>query len=119
MVKEIEIFSVEENKSEIVKLENSSKSLQLEILSSVQIDQKRILIFGGVNYYIKDSRKCFVMNTENNALESKSSLIVPQVYTNSPIVYNNQVYVIGNEYYAKRRRIQIYDIEKDKWRLLY
>lgn len=117
MVKEIEEFKCKENLWQILPIED--RQLQLEILCSVQIDRETILIFGGVNQHIRDSKKCFAFNTKDHSISPKSPLAVPQVYINCPVYHNGKVFVIGNEYYVKKRRIQIYDVAKDKWRLLF
>lgn len=66
MVPEIELFDPATNEWKII--DPQYREIQLEIACAVQIAEKSILIFGGVNAMVKDSKKSFLFNTEDFSL---------------------------------------------------
>lgn len=119
MIQEIEEFKVELNEWSILTLKNASGWVPVEVCACIQISDEEILIFGGSDARIKDSQNSVVFKVTDNSFEKRSELKRPQVFVNTPFLYKNHVYALGNEYYMKQRNLHRYSIEKQEWSIIF
>ena len=119
MVNDIEEYCALKNEWNIINVKNVNLWTPVEVCACIQISEEQILIFGGSDAQIKDSANSLVFNVKDNSIEKKSDLKKAQVFVNSPFLYKNHVYALGNEYYMKHRNLHRYSIERNEWEIIF
>lgn len=100
MVKDIEEYNIETDTwKRIFKLKNFNQWVPVEVLCSVQVDKNKILIFGGCDKEVNDSKRSYILDMEKKELVRKKDMKKAHVFLYSPLLYGNHIYVLGNEYY--------------------
>ena len=115
MVSEIEEYSIKKDEWKIIRLTNPADWIPVEVCSSIQIKPDCLLIFGGSDLNIEDSKNSFIFTPSDLRIEKIDNLKKPQVFVNCPIFNGHYVYAPGNEYYVKSRNIHRFDVNALKW----
>lgn len=119
MIADIEEYDTATNVWKIIELERPAEWKHVEVCAAVQIRRGEIIIFGGSDINVEDSKYSFIAQIDKKQIMRGSDLKKPHVFVSSPFVYGNFVYAIGNEYYVKERTIHRYDIQKEVWDILF
>ena len=119
MMKEIEEYDVSKNIWKIVNLKWPQEWTPVEVCSTIQIDVNKVLVFGGSDINVEDSKESYVFNAENYCIEKCANLKKAHVFVTSPFLHGNFVFAVGNEYYVKTRNVHRYDISQDKWDIVF
>lgn len=119
MVHEIEEYCVFRNEWTILNVKNVNLWNPVEVCACIQISEDQILIFGGSDAHIKDSASSLIFNVKDYGIEKRNDLKKAQVFVNSPFLYKNHVYALGNEYYMKHRNLHRFSIEKNEWEIIF
>lgn len=115
MVSEVEEYWIDKNEWRLLRLSNQEEWIPVEVCSSIQIGEDKILVFGGSDLQIEDSKNSYVFTPSNLRITKTGPLKKPQVFVNSPFVNGNYVYAPGNEYYVKSRNIHRFNIKTMVW----
>jgi hypothetical protein len=115
MVVEVEEYSVALNSWTLLKIAGPDEWMPVEVCASVQIATDRILVFGGSDLQIEDSKQSYVFTPSELKMVKTQPLKKAQVFVNAPYVNGNYVYVPGNEYYVKSRNIHRFSIKSMQW----
>lgn len=118
MVEQIEEYSVDSDTWKVVQLANPSQWIPVEICASIQLDERRILVFGGSDAQITDSDFCYTFDVEDRAVTKIGGLKKAQVFISLPFSYGGSVYAVGNEYYVKTRSLHRFDKRELAWNLI-
>ena len=118
MINEIEEYNINKNIWKIVHLKNPAVWRPIEICASIQIMSNKIIIFGGSDHDVKDSKDCYIFNSDTFEMEKINCLRKPNVFVFVPFLYGNNVYAIGNEYYVKKKTIHRFDIKQKEWEII-
>lgn len=119
MVDQIEEYRVSTNEWKVVDLRNPSLWIPVEICASIQLNERKVLIFGGSDAQISDSDFCYLFDVEDKSVERIESLKKAQVFISLPFSYGGNVYAVGNEYYVKTRSLHRFDKSKMTWDLIF
>lgn len=119
MVNEIEEYCAFRNEWTILNVKNVNLWNPVEVCACIQISEDKILIFGGSDAHIKDSASSLIFNVKDYSIEKRSDLKKAQVFVNSPFLYKNHVYALGNEYYMKHRNLHRFSIERNEWEIIF
>jgi hypothetical protein len=119
MMDDIEEYEINKNIWKIIKLKSPHEWTPVEVCSTIQIGPGRILIFGGSDASIEDSKHSYVFNTDDYKLEKTSSLKKAHVFVSAPFLHGNHVFAVGNEYYVKTRNIHRFNIDKLEWEIVF
>jgi len=119
MVHEIEEYCAFRNEWTILNIKNVNLWNPVEVCACIQINEEQILIFGGSDAQIKDSASSLIFNVKDYSIEKRNDLKKAQVFVNSPFLYKNHVYALGNEYYMKHRNLHRYSIERNEWEIIF
>ena len=119
MVNDIEEYCVFRNEWTIISIKNVNLWNPVEVCACIQISESQILIFGGSDAHIKDSASSLIFNVGDYSIEKRSDLKKAQVFVNSPFLYKNHVYALGNEYYMKHRNLHRFSVEKNEWEIIF
>lgn len=118
MVSEIEEYSITKNVWRILRLSNFDEWIPVEVCASVQIAPGKILIFGGSDIHIDDSKNSYIFTPHDLKITKTVNLKKPQVFVNLPFVNGNFVFAPGNEYYVKSRNIHKFNIKTFTWDII-
>lgn len=118
MVDEIEEYCVKSNLWTVVNLHNPSLWIPVEICASIQLNESKILIFGGSDAQISDSDYCYMFDVNQYSIERIDNLGKAQVFISLPFSYGNHIFAVGNEYYVKTRSLHRFDKVELKWDLI-
>ena len=118
MINEIEEYDIGSDSWKIVHLKNEGVWRPIEICASIQVRSNQIIVFGGSDHDVKDSKECYVFDCESFEIRKIGGLRKPNVFVFVPFLYGNNVYAIGNEYYVKRKTIHRFDIRKMEWEIV-
>lgn len=119
MMEDIEEYNIAQNSWKIIKLSSPNEWTPVEVCSSIQIKSGKILIFGGSDASIEDSRQSYIFDTESFKLEKTNPLRKPHVFVSASFLHGNYVFAVGNEYYVKNRNIHRFNIEKNEWEIVF
>lgn len=119
MVHEIEEYRVDQNEWTILNIKNANFWVPVEVCACIQISEEEVLIFGGSDARIKDSQNSLVFRVTDNSFEKRGELKRPQVFVNTPFLYKNHVFALGNEYYMKQRNLHRFSLEKQEWSIIF
>ena len=119
MMEDIEEYDIARNVWRIVRLKTPNVWTPVEVCATIQIGPSKILIFGGSEASIEDSRNSYIFNTEDFNLEKTGPLKKAHVFVAAPFLHGNSVYAVGNEYYVKSRNVHRYNIEKEEWEIIF
>jgi N-acetylneuraminic acid mutarotase len=119
MMDDIEEYDISKNIWRIIKLQVPHEWTPVEVCSTIQIGPGRILIFGGSDASIEDSKYSYVFNTEDYKLEKTFPLKKAHVFVSAPFLHGNHVFAVGNEYYVKTRNIHRFNIDKLEWEIVF
>jgi hypothetical protein len=119
MMDDIEEYDISKNVWKIIKLKAPHEWTPVEVCSTIQIGPGRILVFGGSDASIEDSKHSYVFHTEDYMLEKTSSLKKAHVFVSAPFMHGNYVFAVGNEYYVKSRNIHRFNISKLEWEIVF
>ena len=119
MAEEIEEYSVETNVWTIIQLRNQNAFVPVEVCSAVQVAPGQIIVFGGSDSSVHDTSTTYIFEFPEFRVEKIGSLKKAHVFVNTPFVYGDHVFAIGNEYYVKNRNIHRFSISKHEWDLIY
>lgn len=119
MVDEIEEYNAVTDTWKVVELQNPTLWIPVEICASIQLDEKRVIVFGGSDSQITDSDFCYTFDVEENKIERIDSLKKSQVFVCLPFSYGDNIYAIGNEYYVKNRNLHRFNRKKMGWDLIF
>lgn len=101
MAKDIEEFSLKLNVWKKIQLTIPNEWTPAEVCNGIQIDEGKLIIFGGSDINVEDSYNCFKFDTENYKMEKVASLEKAHVFVNIPFLFGKCVFALGNEYYVK------------------
>ncbi len=82
-----------------------------EVCQGIQVSENQLLIFGGCDHNIKDLDVSYLLNIQDYTLKRTEGLAKANVFINTPFVFGDEVYVVGNKYYVKNRHINCYNIK--------
>jgi hypothetical protein len=104
----IERYSPEDNKWEVITPLNMKENINYDLVSSVQVNFNEILIFGG---YEGENRtlntKGLLYNVKKNAFTVFLNVVpLPVLRTHLPVVFRNNIYVIGDYPTQKQEEIR-------------
>jgi N-acetylneuraminic acid mutarotase len=119
MVDEIEEYSVSTDSWKVVELKNPSLWIPVEICASTQLDEKRVLVFGGSDAQITDSDFCYCYDVEEQSIQRIDNLKKAQVFVCLPFSYGDNIYAVGNEYYVKNRSFHRFNRKDMTWDLIF
>jgi hypothetical protein len=119
MMDDIEEYDISKNIWKIIKLKAPHEWTPVEVCSTIQIGPGRILVLGGSDASIEDSKHSYVFHTEDYMLEKTSSLKKAHVFVSAPFMHGNHVFAVGNEYYVKSRNIHRFNISKLEWEIVF
>lgn len=119
MHSDIEEYDAAKNEWSLVQLKDPASWLPVEVSAMVQIEEDKVLVFGGSDSNVKDTANSYVFNVDNHQLEKTEPLKRAQVFIAAPVMYGSNVYAIGNEYYVKSRSLNRYNIPKKEWSIIY
>ena len=119
MVHDIEEYCAFRNEWTILNVKNVNLWNPVEVCACIQISEDQVLIFGGSDAQIKDSPTSLIFCVKDSSIEKRNDLKKAQVFVNSPFLYKNHVYALGNEYYMKHRNLHRFSIEKNEWDLIF
>ncbi len=119
MMKEIEEYDVVKNKWKIIELKWPQEWTPVEVCSTIQIKPNKILVFGGSDVNVEDSKDCYIFDSEDYNLEKINSLKKAHVFVTSPFLHGNYVFAVGNEYYVKSRNVHRFDIRTMQWEIVF
>ena len=110
---------MERNTWTIVKFKFQNEWIPVEVCSSIQIKSNKILIFGGSDASIEDSKQSYLFDTEAYTIQKTPPLKKAHVFVAAPFMHGNYVFAVGNEYYVKGRNIHRYNIESGEWEIIF
>ena len=84
-----------------VKLRQPNEWQPAEVCSGIQIDEGKLIVFGGSDINVDDTSNCYEFDSDTYEIKQISPLQVSHVFVNYPFFYGNQVFALGNEYYVK------------------
>lgn len=119
MLEEIEEYNVEKNEWNLIKLKDPAVWVPVEVSGIIQIDDDKLLIFGGTDSRVKDSHHSYIFNVNDYSLERTGDLVRPQVFVAAPVCYGRKIYAIGNEYYVKNRSLNRFHIDRREWTIIF
>lgn len=119
MIGEIEEYTASRNEWRILDVTWPNEWRAVEVCAAIQINRGEIIIFGGSDVNVEDSKDSFILKTDENKLVKSGDLKKPHVFVSSPFVYGNYVFAVGNEYYVKTRNVHRYDISKGAWDIVF
>ena len=119
MMEDIEEYTISQNTWRIIRLHSPNDWTPVEVCSSIQIQPGKILIFGGSDASIEDSKQSYVFDVEGFKLEKTSPLKKPHVFVSASFMHGNHIFAVGNEYYVKNRNIHRFNIEKREWEVVF
>lgn len=119
MLNEIEEYVASKNTWSIIQLKDPSVWTAVEVSAMAQIDEDRILIFGGSDHRVRDSQSSYIFNTIDYSIEKTDDLKSPQVFVANPVCYGSHVYAVGNEYYVKNRSLNRFNTERLEWSIIF
>lgn len=119
MVSDIEEYDSVLNEWKILELTRPADWKRVEVCAAAQIRKGEIIVFGGSDINVEDSRHSFIIKFDENKIEKGCDLKKPHVFVSTPFVYGNFLFAVGNEYYVKERTIHRYDIQKDAWDIVF
>lgn len=119
MANEIEEYSADMDVWITIKLALPNEWSPTEVCTGIQVDEGKLIIFGGSDINVEDTSSCYEFDSETYSIKKIADLVIPHVFVNYPFFYGNQVFALGNEYYVKQWKIQRYDIEKNEWSVIY
>ena len=64
MAKEIEMYSLESNIWKIINLKSDNEWTPAEVCNSIQIEEGKVMIFGGSDINVDDTSNCFLFDTD-------------------------------------------------------
>jgi hypothetical protein len=85
----------------------------------IPISASKILIFGGSDVTIRDTKSCYIFDSVDQSLEKIEDLEKPQVFVSSPFLHGECVYAVGNEYYVKNRNLNRFNLRTGKWDIVF
>lgn len=119
MMEDIEEYSISQDVWRIIKLPMPNDWTPVEVCSSIQIKPGVILIFGGSDANIEDSKHSYLFSCDTFRLEKASQLRKPHVFVAASFLHGNHVFAVGNEYYVKNRNIHRFNIEQNEWEIVF
>lgn len=119
MISEIEEYNSARNEWRILDVAWAGEWRAVEVCAAIQIQKGEIIIFGGSDVNVEDSKDSFILRTDENKLVKSGDLKKPHVFVSAPFVYGNNVFAVGNEYYVKTRSVHRYDISKGTWEIVF
>ena len=119
MTGEIEEYTVAKNEWRILDVMSPYEWKAVEVCAAIQIRRGEIIVFGGSDVNVEDSKESFILKPEENRLEKSGDLQKPHVFVSSPFVYGNHVFAVGNEYYVKTRNVHRYNIQRGTWEIVF
>jgi hypothetical protein len=119
MMDDIEEYDISKDLWKIIKIQGPHEWIPVEVCSTIQICSGKILIFGGSDASIEDSKNSYIFHTDDYKLEKTSSLKKAHVFVSAPFLHGNYVFAIGNEYYVKSRNIHRFNISTLEWELVF
>ena len=119
MIGEIEEYTVSRNEWRILDVVWPHEWRAVEVCAAIQIQKGEIIVFGGSDVNVEDSKDSFILQTDENKLVKSGDLKKPHVFVSAPFVYGNFVFAVGNEYYVKTRNVHRYDIAKGTWDIVF
>lgn len=119
MMEDIEEYNISQDVWRVIKLPLPNDWTPVEVCSSIQIRPGTILIFGGSDANIEDSKQSYLFHCESFRLEKASQLKKPHVFVSASFLHGNYVFAVGNEYYVKNRNIHRFNIELNEWEIVF
>jgi hypothetical protein len=119
MMEAIEEYSVVRDKWAVIELQTPHEWTPVEVCSSIQVQPNVILIFGGSDANIEDSRQSYLFDSETLKLVKTGPLKKPHVFVSGSFLHGRNVFAVGNEYYMKTRSIHRFSIEKGEWDIVF
>lgn len=119
MIGEIEEYTASRNEWRVLDVVWPHEWRAVEVCAAIQIQKGEIIVFGGSDVNVEDSKDSFVLQTDENKLVKSGDLKKPHVFVSAPFVYGNFVFAVGNEYYVKTRNVHRYDISKGTWDIVF
>jgi len=80
----------------------------------------KVFVFGGLRPFFPDGDPCEVYDPETNMWSGIVSDVAPRSYASAANFINGQIFVngiVGNTLRGRRRVLQLYDVEKNEWKL--
>jgi len=115
---DVEEYDAGKDEWRVIELQDPSVWIPVEVAAMVQIDENKLLIFGGSEANVTDTSSSYIFNASDYSLERNSDMKRAQVFVAAPVLFGNFVYSIGNEYYVKTRSLNKYNIEKREWSII-
>lgn len=119
MINEIEEYCVETDNWRILDINWPNEWKPVEVCATIQLKKDEIIIFGGSDVNVEDSKDTYVFKSNDCKLEKVDDLKKPHVFVSAPFIYGNYVFAVGNEYYVKSRNIHRFDIARGKWEIVF
>ena len=119
MINEIEEYCTEMNIWRILDINWPNNWKPVEVCATIQLKKNEIIIFGGSDVNVEDSRDTYVFKAKECQLVKVDDLRKPHVFVSAPFIYGNYVFAVGNEYYVKTRNIHRFDIKRGKWEIIF
>ena len=119
MMEDIEEYDIVRNSWRIVKLKTPNVWTPVEVCATIQVGPGRILIFGGSEASIEDSKNSYIFNAEDFSIEKTAPLKKAHVFVAAPFMHGGSVFAVGNEYYVKSRNVHRFNIEKAEWEIVF
>ena len=119
MLEDIEEYDVVRNEWTLVTLRDPTIWVPVEVSAMIQVEEEKLLIFGGSDSRVKDTANSYIFNASDYSLEKTDDLKRPQVFVAAPVCFGRKIYAIGNEYYVKNRSLNRFHIDKREWSIIF
>lgn len=119
MLEEIEQYDIVADVWKIINLKNPSLWSPVEVCAMISVSATKILIFGGSDVTIRDTKTTYLFDAVDHSLEKIADLEKPQVFVSSPFLHGECIYAVGNEYYVKNRNLNRYNLRTKKWDIVF
>ena len=118
MHQDVEEYDAVKDEWKVIELKDPRVWVPVEVAAMIQVDENKLLIFGGSEANVTDTNSSYIFNTSEFVLEKNTDMKRAQVFVAAPVLFGNFVYSIGNEYYVKTRSLNKYNIEKREWSII-
>lgn len=119
MLEDIEEYDVSRDEWNLVTLRDPSVWVPVEVSAMIQIEEDKLLVFGGSDSRVKDTANSYIFNATDYSLEKTDDLKRPQVFVAGPVCFGRKIYAIGNEYYVKNRSLNRFHIDRREWSIIF
>jgi N-acetylneuraminic acid mutarotase len=119
MLEDIEEYDVTNDIWKLVVLKDPSVWVPVEVSAMIQVEEDKLLIFGGSDSRVKDCPNSYTFNVTDYSLERTDDLKRAQVFVAAPVCYGRKVYAVGNEYYVKNRSLNRFHIDNREWTIIF